>query len=1229
MWKVIERLKQGESINIQDLETNMYWEFGKFTSHEGESLESYYLHFYKMMNELVRNQCIVTNHQVNVQFILPLKPKWKRFVTIVKQSQDLKNVSYHKLYDILKQHQNEVNEIRAERLARTANPPALVAQQQPVYHPQTHPTHYTQSSSTRLQAATRNRGKAIANSPPPTYDPEPEVVTDDDTSSKEKEIDKLIALISMVVNVTGARENVRTQVVQHTRIQCYNCMEFGHIANECRKPKQTRDSAYHKEKMLLCKQGEARIQLSAEQVDWRDDADDEPEDQELEAHYIYMAKIQEVSPDAADNSGPIFDAEPLQKVHNCENDYNVFANERQHPEQPESVNGIYLMEQCDTSEEADQDDQMLQKERELLVSLIEQLKVETGANKQNNKALESSNKALKEANAFLKSELTRYKDTEFVKNACEKCATAYGLLEEQKVKSEKSFSAYTEKILNLNKKISEMENKLSAHKRIISTISFQKDEQEKVFKTRKDKEIEKAINLEKQVKVLNDIVYKRGVIPTTSVSRPQLKSNRLEDRVLHNNSQEKKQEVEDHRRIFKFSNNKTSITACNDNLNVKTSNVNFVCVACGKCVLNDNHGLCVLHYINGVNSRTKKPIVVPISNRKPKQTVNQFVATPLKKTVASESTIKKHKSTFRKLYEHLVEIILFIVESVCSKHMTGNLKLLSNFVEKFLGTVKFGDDQFAPILGYGDLVQGNITIKRGKLNASLSRPKLPQAPKDILEIYMDSLLEVQNETPEVLIDFLRLVQRGLHAQVRIVRTDKGTKFLNKTLHEYFSQEGIKHQTSVAQTPEQNRVVERRNRTLVKRCLSLASQSQVNVPQTARTVTMSPNDLDMLFSLMFDEYFTKATTVVLKFSPLIIQTTPEPTTQAPNQEPTVTTTENNDQAEIQAEVHIENAHVEEEEFINIFNTPVHEEGESSSHHVDSSNMHTFYQRHPSEHHWIRDHPLKQVIRNPTQPIRTRRQLETDGEMCMFALTVSRKEPKNIKEAMADHAWIEAMHEELSQFDRLGEGIDFEESFAPVARLEAVRLFIMYVAHKSFPVYQMDVKTNFLNGPLKEEVYVNQLDGFVYPHHPDKVYRLKQALYGLKQAPKAWYDELSNFLVSKGFSKGSIDPTLFITKHGEDILLVQIYVDDIIFGSTNPKLFKKFEILMHNKFEMSMMGELKFFLGILIHQSPHDIFINQAKYAQEILKKHGMTSCDSIGTPMATKPLDADLCGTPVD
>nr|GEZ46446.1 retrovirus-related Pol polyprotein from transposon TNT 1-94 [Tanacetum cinerariifolium] len=202
----------------------------------------------------------------------------------------------------------------------------------------------------------------------------------------------------------------------------------------------------------------------------------------------------------------------------------------------------------------------------------------------------------------------------------------------------------------------------------------------------------------------------------------------MEDRVMLNNSKGTKQEVEDQRRNVKLSKNKMSITACNDSLNAKTLNVNFVCATCGKCVLNEKHDMCVLKSRNDENSRTKMPIVVPVSTREPKCTVTQSVAKPLKKTVASESNQKPRNIT-RKLYERisiplcqklhcllillqLVEIVLFIVDSGCSKYMTGYLKLLINFVEKFSGTVKFGNNQIAPILGYGDLVQGAVTIKR-------------------------------------------------------------------------------------------------------------------------------------------------------------------------------------------------------------------------------------------------------------------------------------------------------------------------------------------------------------------------------------------------------------------------------------------------------------------------------------------------------------------------------------
>ncbi|GJW00559.1 hypothetical protein Tco_1555810 [Tanacetum coccineum] len=259
---------------------------------DGESLESYYSRFYKMMNELVRNQCDVTNHQVTVQFLLQLQPKWKRFVTLVKQIQELKTVSYHKLYDILKQHQNEVNEIRAERLARTANPLAL--------------------------------------------DQEPATVTEDDEMSKEKEIDKLMDLISLLFKKIYKPTNNNLRTSSNTN-----------RANQDIYLRINRGTVYDNQRVVNV--ARARENLNAEQADWKDDTNDESDDQKLEAHYMYMAQIQEVTPDPVDNSGPIFDVEPLHKVQYNNDNYHVFAIENEHPEKPKSVNDIYLEGQGDTN----------------------------------------------------------------------------------------------------------------------------------------------------------------------------------------------------------------------------------------------------------------------------------------------------------------------------------------------------------------------------------------------------------------------------------------------------------------------------------------------------------------------------------------------------------------------------------------------------------------------------------------------------------------------------------------------------------------------------------------------------------------------------------------------------------------------------------------------------------------------------------------------------------------
>nr|GEW58401.1 retrovirus-related Pol polyprotein from transposon TNT 1-94 [Tanacetum cinerariifolium] len=338
---------------------------------------------------------------------------------------------------------------------------------------------------------------------------------------------------------------------------------------------------------------------------------------------------------------------------------------------------------------------------------------------------------------------------------------------------------------------------------------------------------------------------------------------------------------------------------------------------------------------------------------------------------------------------------------------------------------------------------------------------------------------------------------------------------------------------------------------------------------------------------------------------------------------------------------EEEHLPDDEFTNPFCALAQEVAESSSHHIGNSNVPTLNLPQVSKYRWTKDHPLEQVRRNPSRPVQTRRQLATYPKMCMFALTVSTDEPKNIKEAIVDSAWIEAMQEELHQFDRLQVWELVDKPFGKtIIRLkwlwkkkdedQTIICSKERLVTKGYAQEEDGHETAFLNGPVKEEVYVAQPDEFVDPDHPEKVYRLRKALYGLKQALKAWYDEISKFLTSKGFTKGTIDPTIFTIRYGEDILLMQIYVDDIIFGSTNPKYTKRFEKLMHSRFDMSLMGEMKLFLGLQIHQSPHGIFINQAKYTLEILHKHGMEKGHSIGTPMATKPkLDADLSRNPVD
>nr|GEZ89491.1 hypothetical protein [Tanacetum cinerariifolium] len=350
------------------------------------------------------------------------------------------------------------------------------------------------------------------------------------------------------------------------------------------------------------------------------------------------------------------------------------------------------------------------------------------------------------------------------------------------------------------------------------------------------------------------------------------------------------------------------------------------------------------------------------------------------------------------------------------------------------------------------------------------------------------------------------------------------------------------------------------------------------PSTITTQQPSEGELDLLFEAMYDDYIygqplATARTVPPAQEPQVRQSSTASTTSADTAPIPTNSSSHATNIPITSQDVDElnpNAMVDGNMFVNLFaNSSTSAAASSSQKNVDPSNMHTFYQPYPHEFQWTKDHPLEQVIGEPSRPVLTRNQLRSDCDMCMYALSVSTMEPKNVKEAMTDPAWIDSMQEELLQFKRLDvwvlvpapdnispftlkwlfknkhdeeqtvirnksrlvvrgyrqeEGIDFEESFASVARMEAIRIFLAYVAHKSFTVFQMDVKTAFLHG-------------FIDVDHPSHVYKLKKALYGLKLAPRAWYDELSKFLLQNHFFKGTIDPTLFIRLFQDDNLVAK--------------------------------------------------------------------------------------------
>ncbi|KAK1692144.1 hypothetical protein QYE76_008841 [Lolium multiflorum] len=613
------------------------------------------------------------------------------------------------------------------------------------------------------------------------------------------------------------------------------------------------------------------------------------------------------------------------------------------------------------------------------------------------------------------------------------------------------------------------------------------------------------------------------------------------------------------------------------------------------------------------------------------------------------------------------------------------------------------------------------------------------------------LLKSKDETHREFITFAKKAQRMYESEIKAIRTDNGTEFKNYTMQEFVDDEGIKHEFSAPYTPQQNGVVERKNRTIIEMARTMLSE--FNSPHNfwgeaistavhySNRLFLRPlhnktpyelltgNKPNVMYIRVFGckclvknnkgklgkfetrtiegifvgyaenshayRYYNRSSgTIEVSCDVVFLEDNGSQVEQV------VPCVAGNDVDPSSAIKHMGIGHIrpmevhndDQDDGVDVSSTPQVEpsstQAEPSSATQEPSSTqdesqseeqeedpHSMEQDHDDDQETSSTHDLAQVV--PHDQVLARDEfIDHEGTIRKIKAATRASDMKVdqvlgsisrgvVHEALVDPDWVIAMQEELECFTRnevwslverpkdhrinvIGtkwvfknkqdengivirnkarlvaqgfaqiEGMDFEDTFAPVARLEAIRLLLAFASFHNFKLYQMDVKSAFLNGPLKETAYVAQPPGFEDPCRPNHVYLLHKALYGLKQAPRAWYDFLRDFLLHDGFCMGTVDSTLFTKRvKGGGLFICQIYVDDIIFGGTNPNHNKAFELLMTRKFEMSMMGELKFFLGFQVRQLAKGTFISQEKYVKDMLKKFNMTNASPMKTPMPVK------------
>nr|GEV45764.1 hypothetical protein [Tanacetum cinerariifolium] len=1063
---------RGSEYGEQDRKAAILYEYETFKAIKGEQLLNTYLRYLQVINDLKKCGYKKDNCKLNYKFLNNLQPEWKQYGTLMRQTKNLMDINIDALYNILKQNQGDVNDAlgyKKKVVVVTPDPLALVAKKMKVSKRKEKVVVSLDSEESGADDFSELKKITSANK-------KQEFIKTDDKKVEKKDDEK-------------KRDT--------SKVKCYNCKKERHFVKDCKKAK------------------------------------------EINANMVFMAQIEKVLSESDESSS--YAKETIAEV-------------AYYTSESESESEYEISEYYDNSTNyglfvSNDDDQ------EIFYDAFES-------------ACEN----------FIKNHIDSQKDYD-------KSEVDHNDSEEKEYLVDKLIRKFNHKIAKCQKRI------------------------EKANQQSKDLE-----NQNKDLQDKYDVLINQNLDTFSSVRRPK------------------------HRGVIWKKKRSSNI-----------SNVDLSSVSLSK--LNKD-----------VKQYSCKDLL-SCNNSHLEETSSAYVCNDAMNVSCNfrMCDLFDEKNLFIFDDESSVQICLWIIDSGCSKHMTGNRALLTNFIEKFLGTVRFGNNDFAVIASYGDVVIRSMTIKKvyyveglghnlfsvgqfydkglevtfrkstcfvrnekgldlligdrsegfffqswlwhqrlshlnfatinnlvknnlvqglpkmnfekdhlcsaceqGKIHRKHHKSKTDCASnKPLYLLYMDlyGSMRVENEASEVIISFIKKTQVNLQLQVQRVQTDNGTQFKNKTLAKFVDEFGITQQFSVARTPQQNGVMERRNRTLVEAARTMLTFANLPLFLWTEAIAITcftqnhliihksfdktPYELmnrrkpNINFFRMFGcrcyllnnyEDVEKLKQKGILECLLDIQKKEVFHESSESfQEESSSSSLNDDVQQSSEEVGVLSSNtqsvsnnmvpivVKASTSHNVFNEHLEDAyfDASTSFH-DPSNVHTFYQPYPHEKKWTKDYTLHKIIGNLKSSVCTRGQL---ANSCLFSCLLSFIEPANVAEALRDVDWASAIQKELDQFTRLKvwrlvavgysqqEGIDYDETFAPVGRIEAICLFLVYAAHKDFTVFQMDVKTAFLNGILKEKVYVGQPLGFVSKQYPYYVYALNKALYGLKQAPRAWYDVLS--------------------------------------------------------------------------------------------------------------------------